>query len=521
MSMRIRFLGTVVILVSAFWACVPDYAALSSDFHPGTGGTGSSTSGSGGSSGTGLSSGRGSGTGGTVETGGTGADNPGGAPEGGAAGQTMGQAGQGTGGSGGSVAQPSSCSNDVADANETDVDCGGSSLCPRCDVKQKCAHNSDCLSGFCKKGTVCATPTCNDGYKNQDETGVDCGGACSALDQGCDIGVACASDDDCTSGYCSNKVCTDHCVSNRRDGDETDVDCGGKECKPCADQSRCLGPSDCQSGICNNNTCIAATCSDNVTNQDESDTDCGGVCAPPKYCALNARCNSGADCVSYVCNTSGRCDPDLSIPAIDVLDDFEGGTFSVPNTGGRIGNWYNYGDMTGGITSTWVIADIPKQRGPQSHKALHFAGSGYTNWGCGAGADLNNAGTQQGDKKPYDASFDNNGTPTPYAGVTFWARSDGGTLNLGVVFPDGDTDAAGGICNMSGGTCDHHYLSSVSVGSDWKRYTILFKDLMLEAGTVPTPGPFDPTRLVSVQFRISSNTTFDLWVDDVAFVRPQ
>jgi hypothetical protein len=48
----------------------------------------------------------------------------------------------------------------------------------------------------------------------------------------------------------------------------------------------------------------------------------------------------------------------------------------------------------------------------------------------------------------------------------------------------------------------------------------LFKDLQLEAGTVPTPGPFDPTRLVSIQFRLNGGTTFDYWVDDVAFVRP-
>ena len=51
---------------------------------------------------------------------------------------------------------------------------------------------------------TCATPvpTCNDGIRNQDETGVDCGGVCPA---------------------CAAPSCTDG-IQNQ---DETDVDCGG------------------------------------------------------------------------------------------------------------------------------------------------------------------------------------------------------------------------------------------------------------------------------------------------------
>lgn len=52
------------------------------------------------------------------------------------------------------------------------------------------------------------TPTCNDGFKNGDETGVDCGGSsCPECPPTCDDGI--------------------------QNGDETGVDCGGTLCDPC------------------------------------------------------------------------------------------------------------------------------------------------------------------------------------------------------------------------------------------------------------------------------------------------
>ncbi|KEP64201.1 UNVERIFIED_CONTAM: sushi domain (scr repeat) domain-containing protein [Hammondia hammondi] len=53
----------------------------------------------------------------------------------------------------------------------------------------------------------CVKPTCSDGARNGDETGVDCGGSCPQ---------ACPS-----------------CFNGLRDGDEEDVDCGGSACEPC------------------------------------------------------------------------------------------------------------------------------------------------------------------------------------------------------------------------------------------------------------------------------------------------
>jgi len=49
----------------------------------------------------------------------------------------------------------------------------------------------------------CAAPACDDGVRNGDESDVDCGGACDD----CEDGEACGGDDDCESGVCVDDVC--------------------------------------------------------------------------------------------------------------------------------------------------------------------------------------------------------------------------------------------------------------------------------------------------------------------------
>jgi hypothetical protein len=79
---------------------------------------------------------------------------------------------------------------------------------------------------------VCVDPTCNDGVKNGDETDVDCGGTCAANDP----------------------------------------------LKKCLNPMKCLYPKDCASGICKSGECIEPTCKDQAKNQGEEGVDCGGPC---------------------------------------------------------------------------------------------------------------------------------------------------------------------------------------------------------------------------------------------------
>ncbi len=86
------------------------------------------------------------------------------------------------------------CFDRVRDADEVDVDCGGS--CGPCGVGLHCERGEDCQSGACE-GNVCTAPTCFDGIKNGFEPSVDCGGACA---QNCAIGQVCGMDLDCDYG---------------------------------------------------------------------------------------------------------------------------------------------------------------------------------------------------------------------------------------------------------------------------------------------------------------------------------
>ena len=399
------------------------------------------------------------------------------------------------------------CENNKKESNESDVDCGGTSKCDRCTTNLKCTQNRDCASDYCKNSR-CTEPTCTDKIVNQGETGQDCGGPCLP----CDFGVACSTNMDCSGEYCADNKCGDHCVSKTREADETDVDCGGESCSACDTGKHCNTATDCKSLICSNNACQAPTCNDNVKNQDESDKDCGGACvASNKACQINSKCNTEADCASWVCaKTAGvlKCAADTVTVAADaVIDDFEDGNFTPPALGTppRAGNWYPFSDGSG--TINYDIATI--NRGA-SLKSIHFTGKDFTGWGSGIGVDLAHG---SGDKLTWDASA--------YTGITFWARANvagTNTLQMTIAFPDIDTD--GLVKNRNCTTCDHHYLNTQTLTSGWQRFNIAFADLQTpESGTVPAPTMFKPGALASVQFRFNGGTTYDVYIDDLAFVK--
>jgi hypothetical protein len=153
-------------------------------------------------------------------------------------------------------------------------------------------------------------PTCQDHQKNGDETDVDCGGSKCPK---CGFGKACTAATDCQPGACVNNVCEYpprvSCVDKQKNGDESDVDCGGSKCPKCEDGKACTGHGDCRSGACENNACAAVkktpTCYDNEKNGDETDVDCGGPKCPG--CAAGKSCKTQSDCRSRVCGSAGTC----------------------------------------------------------------------------------------------------------------------------------------------------------------------------------------------------------------------
>jgi hypothetical protein len=126
-------------------------------------------------------------------------------------------------------------------------------------------------------------------------------------------------------------ICVSHCLSLTTDGDETDVNCGGS-CPPCRYGRRCLQNGDCSSGTCVENRC-SGTCDDQVLSDDETNVDCGGAsCAP---CAV-----SFAERVSYPVGTEPA-----ALLTSDLDNDGDQDLAVVDRAGGAV--WILAGDGSG------------------------------------------------------------------------------------------------------------------------------------------------------------------------------
>jgi len=200
----------------------------------------------------------------------------------------------------------------VKNGDETDVDCGGSKA-PACDDTKGCLVKGDCKSGVCTT-KICQAPTSTDSVQNGDETGVDCGGTTTGAPK-CPAGMGCLTSADCDNIKCDTvqKKCLpaahDDGIKNL---DETGVDCGGPNAAVarCLTGAGCAITSDCANVGCNPGTllCDPPTSTDGLKNGTETDVDCGGGaptnaggCAGGKVCAANS------DCTSTACNYANKC----------------------------------------------------------------------------------------------------------------------------------------------------------------------------------------------------------------------
>ena len=163
---------------------------------------------------------------------------------------------------------------------------------------RRCTSTADCDGGQCASGQ-CRAPTCKDGLTNGDESDIDCGGITCLP---CAVGQACSKTEDCDGVACARGQCqAPSCDDLLLNADETDLDCGGSCSTACADDQRCKVGADCVSGVCPTQTkrCAAPTCDDGAVNGNEPDIDCGGSCSAK--CKLLSTCRVNEDCATTSC----------------------------------------------------------------------------------------------------------------------------------------------------------------------------------------------------------------------------
>lgn len=151
-----------------------------------------------------------------------------------------------------------------------------------CSSLAACQEGSSCDDGnSCTVGDGCISGACSG-------TPLVCGDGNSCTVDSCDPSTGCVYTNAvdgtlCGGGTCSAGICVSSgdpsCVDWVRNGNETDVDCGGLDCAPCGDWHSCVKASDCYSHVCSfMGKCTPPTCDDKVQNGGETGVDCGGPC---------------------------------------------------------------------------------------------------------------------------------------------------------------------------------------------------------------------------------------------------
>lgn len=111
---------------------------------------------------------------------------------------------------------------------------------------------------------------------------------------------------DFAADYCPNE----HCFNDVKDLDETDKDCGGTTCIPCAEGKACTKDRDCQSRSCYGNACVLPLCGDGKHTSNEACDD--GNTEAGDGCDANCSIEQGWKCES-VDKAPDNCSCDASV----------------------------------------------------------------------------------------------------------------------------------------------------------------------------------------------------------------
>ena len=184
--------------------------------------------------------------------------------------------------------------------------------------------------------------------------------------------------------------------------------------------------------------------------------------------------------------------------ALPLIDDFEDKDSMIASLENRVGYWsiFKDSDSVGSYSPVMPTLRTPATR--KNRYALHVAGGELLNWGAVVQFAFQPA--------CYDVSR--------YAGVTFSAKGPGRVF-VGMRVVDEVPTEYGGTCKQE---CYNTHQKKVNLSARWQTYAVLWGEMRQRGYNAK---PLDVTRSNGLAFLIqSSDTPYDLWIDDVTFVTP-
>jgi hypothetical protein len=179
-----------------------------------------------------------------------------------------------------------------------------------------------------------------------------------------------------------------------------------------------------------------------------------------------------------------------------LVDDFEDNNELVALLEARNGYWVVITDTDPESSEPVLLPLLRPEGSPTNRYALHVSGPTRTKWGASVQLELG--------PTCYDASA--------YRGIAFSVRGPG-HLFAGVREVDAVPVERGGTCTTA---CYSSHLRHLEAFDRWTRVEIEWSELHQEGKAEPA----NPRRLSGLEFLVRpEDTPYDLWIDDVAFVR--
>jgi len=190
-----------------------------------------------------------------------------------------------------------------------------------------------------------------------------------------------------------------------------------------------------------------------------------------------------------------------------LIDNVEDGNDVIAGNDYRHGYWYSdhdAADTTGNVIDPVGVADGANG----TAKSIHITGKSTS--AAEYAPSIGLSFDAKGDLNcPYDASA--------YTGVSFYVRATTITTFDLVVPTEATSDKTeGGTCTTD---CDGHYFKgSIPVSSSWKKVTVLWSELAQPADW-GSQVDFNAKRIAGLSWVTPLNSSFDLLVDEVEFVK--